>query len=73
MKSILASVLATVLMLGSMPAFASVAESSFTDVPSDTWYTQAVAFAYSKGLMSGVGRDRFDPQGAATRAMAVTA
>lgn len=73
MKSILAPLLAPVLMLGSMPAFASAAESSFTDVPADTWYTQAVAFAYSKGLMSGVGQDRFDPQGAATRAMAVTA
>ena len=35
----------------------------FTDVPSNTWYTQAVAWAAGEGIVNGVGYNRFDPDG----------
>ena len=44
----------------------------FKDVSESAWYCQAVEDAADKGLMNGVSADTFDPDGAATRAMAVT-
>ena len=48
------------------PAAGSAA--SFTDVPTDSYYAQAVAWAVEHGITSGVGGGRFDPTGACTRA-----
>ena len=48
------------------PATGSVA--SFTDVPTDSYYEQAVAWAVEHGITSGVGGGRFDPDAACTRA-----
>ena len=48
------------------PAVGSAA--SFTDVPTDSYYAQAVAWAVEHGITSGVGGGRFDPDAACTRA-----
>lgn len=34
----------------------------YTDVPDDAWYTPAVLAMSVKGLVNGVGADRFDPE-----------
>lgn len=38
----------------------------------DSWYFDAVKAICSEGIMSGVGGDKFDPNGTANRAMAAT-
>lgn len=43
----------------------------FTDVTAD-WYKEAVLFAYNNNLMNGMGENKFEPDGATTRAMLVT-
>lgn len=48
------------------PAAGSAA--SFTDVPTDSYYAQAVAWAVEHDITSGVGSGRFDPDAACTRA-----
>ncbi|MCC2258638.1 S-layer homology domain-containing protein [Intestinimonas aquisgranensis] len=44
----------------------------FTDVASDAWYAQAVAYVYRQGLMSGTAQDQFSPDLTTNRAMLVT-
>ncbi len=44
----------------------------FADVKSGSWYYSNVVFAYTHGLMNGVGQNMFDPNGKVTRAMLVT-
>lgn len=44
----------------------------FTDVASDAWYAQAVAYVYRQDLMSGTAQDRFSPDLTTNRAMLVT-
>ena len=44
----------------------------FTDVTGDSWYYDAVSYAYTNQLMSGVGNGRFDPDGSTKRGMIVT-
>jgi len=41
-------------------------KSDFTDLTAD-WYKDAVAWAASKGIVTGVGNGRFDPDGKITR------
>ena len=41
---------------------------SFADVPADSYYAQAVAWALESGITQGVGGDRFDPNATCTRA-----
>lgn len=48
------------------PAAGSAA--SFTDVPTDSYYAQAMAWAVEHSITSGVGGGRFDPDAACTRA-----
>ena len=52
------------------PAAASGA--SFADVPADSYYAQAVAWAVENGITIGVGNGRFDPNSTCTRAQIVT-
>ena len=52
------------------PAAASGA--SFADVPADSYYAQAVAWAIENGITAGVGGDRFDPNSTCTRAQIAT-
>ncbi len=46
----------------------AVAEkSTFTDVPADLWYADAVAWAQDMGIVNGVTADRFAPEKEVTR------
>ncbi len=47
-------------------------EMSFTDVPGDAWYHDAVCYACEMGLMNGLPGGIFDPNGITTRGMIVT-
>ena len=42
--------------------------ATFTDVPADSYYAQAVAWAVENGITTGVGGGRFDPSATCTRA-----
>ena len=42
--------------------------ANFTDVPADSYYVQAVAWAIENGITTGVGGGRFDPTATCTRA-----
>jgi len=42
-------------------------ESVFSDVPLDAWYAPYVAWAAKYGITSGVGNDKFDPDGLINR------
>jgi len=42
--------------------------ANFTDVPTDSYYAQAVAWAVENGITTGIGNGHFDPTGACTRA-----
>ena len=44
----------------------------FADIRRDNWYYDAVAYVFSHNLMNGVGGDRFDPNGVASRGMIMT-
>lgn len=46
--------------------------ADYSDVASDAWYADAVAYMTDAGLMNGVGGDKFDPDGAFTRAQLAT-
>ena len=52
------------------PAAASGA--SFADVPADSYYAQAVAWAIENGITAGVGGGRFDPNSTCTSAQIAT-
>jgi hypothetical protein len=47
-------------------------ETKFTDVPADSYYAQAVAWAAANGITNGVGSGRFDPEAPCTRAQLAT-
>ena len=46
--------------------------TSFSDVKSGDWFYDAVQWASGKGIVSGLGDGRFNPQGTASRAHVVT-
>ena len=46
--------------------------ANFTDVPADSYYAQAVAWAVESGITAGVGGGRFDPNAICTRAQIAT-
>ena len=46
--------------------------ANFNDVPADSYYAQAVAWAVEGGITQGVGGDRFDPNATCTRAQIAT-
>ena len=46
--------------------------ASFADVPADSYYAQAVAWAVESGITTGVGGGRFDPNSTCTRAQIAT-
>ena len=46
--------------------------AAFADVPSDSYYAQAVAWAAENGITTGTGNGRFSPNEACTRAQIVT-
>lgn len=42
--------------------------TDFSDVPATAWYAKAVRFAAARGISTGVGNNRFNPNGQLTRA-----
>ena len=46
--------------------------SSFSDVPADSYYAKAVAWAVENGITTGTGDGKFSPDATCTRAQAVT-
>jgi len=49
------------------------AAASFTDLDkTQTWYMKAVAWAYEKGIVNGIGAGRFGPNGLVTREQMMT-
>lgn len=56
------------------PVFVKRAESAlhFTDVSSNSWYYDAVRYAYRNDLMSGVSANKFAPDVTTTRGIIVT-
>lgn len=46
--------------------------TTFTDVPADSYYAKAVAWAVENGITAGVGGGRFDPYSTCTRAQIAT-
>lgn len=46
--------------------------ANFTDVPADSYYASAVAWAVENGITDGVGDGRFDPTDTCTRAQIAT-
>ena len=46
--------------------------ANFTDVPADSYYASAVAWAVENGITDGVGDGRFDPAHTCTRAQIAT-
>ena len=71
-KSLVADGTAYLLLPGSASVALIRGAETFADVPDGYWGAEAVAFAASRGLLQGVGGDRFDPDGVLTRAMLVT-
>ncbi len=68
-KKLLAFLLAAALTL--TPALAASAVD-FADVEPGDWFYDSVDYAAQKGLMTGVGDGRFEPEGICDRAMFVT-
>ena len=46
--------------------------ANFTDVPADSYYASAVAWAVENGITAGVGGGRFDPNSTCTRGQIAT-
>lgn len=65
------AMVATVLYrMAGEPAVSS--EVTFSDVPADTWYTQAVAWAQEKGVIQGTSPTTFSPDSQVTREQLAT-
>lgn len=46
--------------------------TDFSDLAVESWYKDGISYALEHGLMNGVGKREFDPEGDVTRAMFVT-
>ncbi len=72
MKRILSTILAALLLAGTLTLPARAVETAYTDIPPDAWYAWCVSDATNRGLMNGTGGGTFTPDGDLTRAMLVT-
>ena len=57
---------------GHVQGFCPTGKNPFIDVPSGSYYEDAVVWAVEKGITSGTSAVTFDPSGNCTRAQAVT-
>jgi len=57
----------TALIVRSLYTDHSENKGAFTDVPADSWYTEAVETAYDLGLVTGSGENTFSPDANITR------
>ena len=56
----------------SCPSVSAAEPDMYVDVPVGVWYFQPVTFCSELGLMNGIGRGKFSPDGTMNRAMFVT-
>ena len=68
----LSSILIFAVMLFSLATSACAVENGYADVNGSEWYAEAVMALREKGIMDGVGNNRFDPDGVFTRAQLAT-
>ena len=66
------TIMLCVVMLFSLATSACASENGYTDVNGNEWYAEAVMALREKGIMDGVGNNRFDPDGVFTRAQLAT-
>lgn len=72
-KRLLSLVLTFVTTLSlSIPAFAAVEDTGFSDVDANAWYAEAVIYCREHELMGGIGDNRFAPESSLTRAQLAT-
>ena len=71
-KFIAIMMIAALMALGPVTAFASSPELPFEDVQPHDWFYNPVVWAYNNGLMNGISNTEFAPNGYMTRAMLVT-
>lgn len=62
------SIILTLTLTISVPAFAAVDDTGYSDTDADAWYAEAVVYCRESNIMDGVGNNRFDPEGSLTRA-----
>lgn len=62
------SIILTLTLTISVPAFAAVDDTGYSDTDADAWYAEAVVYCRENNIMDGVGNNRFDPEGSLTRA-----
>lgn len=72
MKKLISVFIISALVLYSAGSFAGASYTSFSDVQSGTWYTDAVGYATEKGLFNGTTATTFSPQSTMTRGMFVS-
>ena len=62
----------TVLYRMAAPEETDIPTASYIDVEQDAWYTDAVNWGTYMGIVNGVGKDSFNPNGAVTREQFIT-
>lgn len=71
-KRMLSVLLVLCMVLTLLPGTAFATDVPFSDVEADDWFYNEIQYAYENNLMVGVSSNKFDPNGALTRAMFVT-
>ncbi len=70
-KKLVAFAVAFLLICSTIPDILATSYP-FSDVSDDSWYSEAVDYVYSHGLMNGTGNGKFEPHANMSRAMVVT-
>lgn len=71
-KKIIAGVLLCALVIGLMIPTLAAGSAEFTDVPSNTWYTEEVNWCRENNIMAGTSSTAFSPNMTMSRAMLAT-
>ena len=72
LKKFLSLTLCTAALLSVTAPYASAADGSFTDVPAGAWFYDAVTACVEKGIVSGMGDNKYMPDNDLTYAQFVT-
>ena len=71
-SKVLCTILAVAMCFGMLTVFANASNVTFTDVPRGTWFYNAVMSCADQGYVSGVGNNKFMPEGKLTYAQIFT-
>lgn len=72
-KKIVSLIIAAVMLVGVLPLFAGGSDDlPFTDVSAKKWYYKSVKYVWDNGLMNGMSKTSFEPNGTLSRAMFIT-